>query len=154
MPTKIRNSLDDIADDEWPVTCSSKKCGRIPKDGHHRSTSEGEGACSRTCAGRSHLPLRGKLGWMTPRSGQKRPENGMRLSGLLFLSRSPNFFDLAQIILTSPARFETSPLTILCAEYSARSTLHGVPALPAPPDSPQALTAGGWRAASGKAEAA
>ena len=85
---------------------------------------------------------------------KKRPENGMRLLGLLFPSRSPNLFDLVQIILSSPARFETSPLTILCAEYSARNTLHGVPARPAPPDSPQALTAGGWRAASGEAKAA
>jgi hypothetical protein len=46
--------------------------GRIPIDDFHKSASEGEGACSRTSAGRSHLPLRGKLGWMTPRPGQKK----------------------------------------------------------------------------------
>jgi hypothetical protein len=49
-----------------------KKRGRIPIDDYHKSASEGEGACSRTSAGRSHLPLRGKLGWMTPRPGQKK----------------------------------------------------------------------------------
>src|SRR5579871_3591486 len=41
-------------------------------DDYHKSASEGEGACSKTSAGRSHLPLRGKLGWMTPRPGQKK----------------------------------------------------------------------------------
>jgi len=41
-------------------------------DDLHGSASEGEGACSRIRAGRSHLPLRGKLGWMTPRPGQKK----------------------------------------------------------------------------------
>jgi hypothetical protein len=46
--------------------------GRIPIDDFHKSASEGEGACSKTSAGRSHLPLRGKLGWMTPRPGQKK----------------------------------------------------------------------------------
>jgi hypothetical protein len=46
--------------------------GRIPINDLHKSASEGEGACSRTSAGRSHLPLRGKLGWMTPRPGQKK----------------------------------------------------------------------------------
>jgi hypothetical protein len=46
--------------------------GRIPIDDFHKSASEGEGACSRRSAGRSHLPLRGKLGWMTPRPGQKK----------------------------------------------------------------------------------
>ena len=35
--------------------------GRIPKDDLHKFLSEGEGACSTTSAGRSHLPLRGKL---------------------------------------------------------------------------------------------
>jgi hypothetical protein len=46
--------------------------GRIPINDLHKSASEGEGACSMTSAGRSHLPLRGKLGWMTPRTGQKK----------------------------------------------------------------------------------
>jgi len=55
-----------------PPRALSKKRGRIPIDDFHKSASEGEGACSRTSAGRSHLPLRGKLGWMTPRPGQKK----------------------------------------------------------------------------------
>jgi hypothetical protein len=50
------------------------KRGRIPVDDFHKSSSEGEGACSRTCAGRSHLPLRGKLGWMTPRPGREKED--------------------------------------------------------------------------------
>src|SRR2546430_16465175 len=32
-----------------------------------KDASEGEGACLAEFKGRSHLPLRGKLGWMTPR---------------------------------------------------------------------------------------
>ena len=32
----------------------------------HRPVSGEEGAHLQGCAGRSHLPLRGKLGWMTP----------------------------------------------------------------------------------------
>jgi len=36
-----------------------------------RTASEGEGACLRVFADRSHLPLRGKLGWMTPRASVK-----------------------------------------------------------------------------------
>src|SRR5712692_7971014 len=36
-----------------------------------REASEGEGACLSLFADRSHLPLRGKLGWMTPRAGVK-----------------------------------------------------------------------------------
>src|SRR5579863_2265980 len=48
--------------------------GRIPINDLHKSASEGEGACSMTSAGRSHLPLRGKLGWMTPRIGQKKTD--------------------------------------------------------------------------------
>jgi hypothetical protein len=55
-----------------PRRATTGKCGRIPIDDYHKSASEGEGACSRTSAGRSHLPLRGKLGWMTPRPGQKK----------------------------------------------------------------------------------
>jgi len=50
----------------------SENRGRILVNDLHKSVSEGEGACSRTSAGRSHLPLRGKLGWMTPRTGQKK----------------------------------------------------------------------------------
>src|ERR1700676_5105044 len=57
-----------------PQRALSEKRGRIPIDDLHKSASEGEGACSMTSAGRSHLPLRGKLGWMTPRIGQKKTD--------------------------------------------------------------------------------
>src|SRR5438445_230495 len=36
-----------------------------------RETIEGEGACLSLSADRTHLPLRGKLGWMTPRADVK-----------------------------------------------------------------------------------
>src|SRR5690349_10203532 len=42
--------------------------GCIPSDVLRKKTSEGEGAYSPTEAERPHLPLRGKLGWMTPRN--------------------------------------------------------------------------------------
>src|SRR6266404_230532 len=45
--------------------------GRVSNDEMRKGTSEGEGACLPVFADRSHLPLRGKLGWMTPRSGVK-----------------------------------------------------------------------------------
>src|SRR5919108_1873307 len=44
---------------------------RVSSDELLRKTGEGEGACLSVLADRSHLPLRGKLGWMTPRAGVK-----------------------------------------------------------------------------------
>jgi hypothetical protein len=144
--TKIRNSHDGLVNDKWPVTCSCRKCGRIPKDGHHRSTSEGEGACSKTCAGRSHLPLRGKLGWMTPRSGQKKTGKRNAFFGAPVPKQEPQFFclgpdepQLARLPGSRPIRPR-----ILCAECSALSV---------PLDYCE-LAAGGKRAASGEAEPA
>src|SRR5437879_13652836 len=49
--------------------------GCIPSDVLQKKASEGEGACSPTEAERPHLPLRGKLGWMTPRAGWRQPES-------------------------------------------------------------------------------
>ena len=66
--------------------------GRIPKDDYHESASEGEGACSRTSAGRSHLPLRGKLGWMTPRVGQKKADKRNVSFGALVPKQGPHLF--------------------------------------------------------------
>jgi hypothetical protein len=37
----------------------------------NRMASEGKGACLRILVMRYHQPLRGKLGWMTPRAGVK-----------------------------------------------------------------------------------
>jgi hypothetical protein len=45
--------------------------GAFQDDGPGGVASEGEGACSALFKVRSHLPLRGKLGWMTPRVGVK-----------------------------------------------------------------------------------
>src|SRR2546423_1751102 len=44
---------------------------RVSNGEWRKLTSEGEGACSPVFNIRSHLPLRGKLGWMTPRVGVK-----------------------------------------------------------------------------------
>src|SRR5882762_6512485 len=55
----------------WLRPCIRGKGGRVSNDEMWRETSEGEGACLPVFADRSHLPLRGKLGWMTPRSGVK-----------------------------------------------------------------------------------
>src|SRR2546430_11466642 len=66
--------------------------GRIPDDDLHESLSEGEGACSGICDGRSHLPLRGKLGWMTHAPVKKRPGNGMRLWGSRSQASAPFLF--------------------------------------------------------------
>jgi len=70
----------------------SKGSGRTPNDDLHGSPSEGEGACSGICDGRSHLPLRGKLGWMTPRPGQKKAGKRNASLGLSFPSEGPFLF--------------------------------------------------------------
>jgi hypothetical protein len=74
-----------------PARAFRRTRGRIPNDGYHKSLSEGEGACSRTCAGRSHLPLRGKLGWMTPRPGQKKTGKRNASFGALVPKQGPHF---------------------------------------------------------------
>jgi len=59
-----------------------------------RVASEGEGACLLILKVRSHLPLRGKLGWMTPRAGVKTTlASETRLQGLPVPSGGPNFFE-------------------------------------------------------------
>jgi hypothetical protein len=78
--------------------------GRIPNDDLHESLSEGEGACSRICDGRSHLPLRGKLGWMTPRPGQKRAGKRNASLGLSFPSEGPFYFPVLSCWDPSTAR--------------------------------------------------
>src|SRR5205814_4702232 len=58
--------------------------------------SEGEGACLSLFADRSHLPLRGKQGWMTPRAGVKTtPATETRLQGPPIPSEGPSFFHRA-----------------------------------------------------------
>ena len=61
-------------------------------DESRRVASEGEGACSPLFKIRSHLPLGGKLGWMTPRVGVKTTLTMERVTqGLLFPSKGPTF---------------------------------------------------------------
>jgi hypothetical protein len=58
----------------------------------HELASEGEGAYLPVLANRYHLPLRGKLGWMTPRAGVKTTlASEMRLPGPPIPSGGPNF---------------------------------------------------------------
>ena len=55
----------------WLYPCIREPHECVSHDELRRAVSEGEGACSPFFAIRSHLPLRGKLGWMTPRVGVK-----------------------------------------------------------------------------------
>jgi hypothetical protein len=87
-----------------------------------RKASEGEGAYSSTKAGRPHLPLRGKLGWMTPRAGRRRPES----------RNAPSFlFSIRQLIASaefSLVAFEEVALRP-CAQFCA----HPAATSPTPP---------------------
>ena len=86
-----------------PVRAIGKRRGRIPYNDYHKSWGEEEGACSGTSAGRSHLPLRGKLGWMTPRPGQKRAGKRNASLGLSFPSEGPfPFLALAKLWQSGP----------------------------------------------------
>jgi len=59
----------------------------------HIMASEGEGAYLLFWRIVNHLPLRGKLGWMTPRAGVKTTlASEMRLPGLPDPKRGPHFF--------------------------------------------------------------
>jgi hypothetical protein len=55
-----------------------------------------EGALSREDSGRSHLPLRGKLGWMTPGPVTPRPGHETRLRGAYDPKRRPLNYLLRQ----------------------------------------------------------
>jgi hypothetical protein len=55
----------------WRTPCIRQAHECVSHDELRRAASEGEGACSHLFAIRTHLPLRGKLGWMTPRVGVK-----------------------------------------------------------------------------------
>ena len=88
-----------------PPLAPTGKCGRIPINDYHKSASEGEGACSKTSAGRSHLPLRGKLGWMTPRPGQKKTgKRNASTGGSCSQARAP--------ILFRVTRFRSTPFLV------------------------------------------
>lgn len=55
----------------WCMSCNRANVGAFQFDGLHGIASEGEGACLRFVELVTNLPLRGKLGWMTPRAGVK-----------------------------------------------------------------------------------
>ena len=65
----VRASSRPSAD--WPSACIALAAWAHSYGGLRGKASEGEGAHSPGHANRSHLPLRGKLGWMTPRPGVK-----------------------------------------------------------------------------------
>ncbi len=65
-PTLLKGRMNLVGD------LQGDRRGRTPNDDLQILAREGEGACASVCAGRSHLPLRGKLGWMTPRPGPKK----------------------------------------------------------------------------------
>jgi len=65
--------------------------GRTPNDDLQILAREGEGASAPVCAGRSHLPLRGKLGWMTPRPGPKKTGSRSAPFGAPVPKQEPQF---------------------------------------------------------------
>src|SRR5712692_4207910 len=75
------------------MPCNSPCRWRVSNNEMWRETSGGEGAYLSLFADRSHLPLRGKLGWMTPRAGVKTtPAIETRLPGPPIPSGGPSFF--------------------------------------------------------------
>src|SRR5215467_11525592 len=73
--------------------CIVRPGRRVSFDELLGEASEGEGACLSLFADRSHLPLRGKLGWMTPRAGVKTTSAiETRLPGLPVPSGGPIFY--------------------------------------------------------------
>ena len=79
----------------WRSSCIIPSRWRVSDDESRRVASEGEGACSPRFKVRSHLPLRGKLGWMTPRVGVKTTlTNGNAPLGALVPKQGPHSFAL------------------------------------------------------------
>jgi hypothetical protein len=77
----------------WRTSCNIDRRWRVSDDESRKVTSEGEGACSPHFKVRSHLPLRGKLGWMTPRVGVKTTlTNGNASLGALVPKQGPHSF--------------------------------------------------------------
>src|SRR5882762_8446980 len=77
----------------WRISCNILNRWRVSDDESRRVVSEGEGACSLLFKVRSHLPLRGKQGWMTPRVGVKTTlTNGNAPLGALVPKQGPHFF--------------------------------------------------------------
>jgi hypothetical protein len=82
----------------WCVSCNIRCFWCVSNDEPRRVSSEGEGACSRHFRVRSHLSLRGKQGWMTPRVGVKTTlTNGNAPIRALVPKQEPHF--LASLVL-------------------------------------------------------
>jgi hypothetical protein len=89
----------------WRISCNILNRWRVSDDESRRVVSEGEGACSLLFKVRSHLPLRGKLGWMTPRVGVKTTlTNGNAPLGALVPKQGPHFFAVRPHQETHPIR--------------------------------------------------
>ena len=91
----VNKAVTALATDQahWRKACIASKRWRVSDDELRRAMSEGEGACSPRFKVRSHLPLRGKLGWMTPRVGVKTTlTNGNASLGALVPKQGPHFF--------------------------------------------------------------
>jgi len=58
------------AADGLPVALSGER-GRVSADGLQELRARGKGLARGSWSLLNHLPLRGKLGWMTPRAGVK-----------------------------------------------------------------------------------
>src|SRR3981081_496462 len=92
-------------DTAWRISCNILNRWRVSDDESRRVVSEGEGACSLLFKVRSHLPLRGKLGWMTPRVGVKTTlTNGNAPLGALVPKQGPHFFAQALHIVGQPSQ--------------------------------------------------
>src|SRR5258708_4851853 len=84
-------SLPTPTGHRWCQACN-RVCPARSNDELRGVASEGEGACSPLFKIRSHLPLRGKLGWMTPRVGVKTTLTMERATGALVPKQGPHFF--------------------------------------------------------------
>jgi hypothetical protein len=73
------------------LTCIWRCVGRVPTRSELTVSGE-EGAHLLKAPGRSHLPLRGKLGWMTPWFGPPRPNQGTRPLGTFDPKRGSLFY--------------------------------------------------------------
>ena len=105
----------------WRKACTTSRGWCVSDDGSRRETSEGEGACSPLFKVRSHLPLRGKLGWMTPRVGVKTTlTNGSAPLGALVPKQGPRFF------AHGPSRTVISG----CPELTSRCAIGGAASSP------------------------
>src|SRR6266436_2166928 len=87
----------------WRISCNILNRWRVSDDESRKVASEGEGACSSRFKVRSHLPLRGKLGWMTPRVGVKTTlTNGNAPLGALVPKQGPHLFAHTPFIVGQP----------------------------------------------------